>query len=142
MTLFSAFSSSQSQPSDSKKQPRKEKRKQIWDKRYDSARKGQRHNMKLPVEHRARFHEPFDAHLALMLDLLPQLHPTPPLPKETIQSAQRSSPHGCGWTIWISTELRERYRDIKQRYAPKMTHGEFVELLLMVKEEFDRVTVE
>ncbi|KAJ3036598.1 hypothetical protein HK097_003798, partial [Rhizophlyctis rosea] len=113
---------------------RSEKRNPLWDKRYEDSRKGQRHSLKLPVGHKPRFSEPYDEHISYLLTLLTALYPQPDkLPRTMLNQARRSCPSGSSWVVWLSTDLRERYRAVKALYAARnVTHGEFVELLLGV----------
>ncbi|KAJ3038983.1 hypothetical protein HDV00_012741 [Rhizophlyctis rosea] len=121
-------------PSQKPKSLRAEKRNPIWDKRYESSRKGHRHSLKLPIAHKSRFSEPYDEHISYLLNLLTTLYPSPEtLPKGLVGQARRSCPSGSSWVVWLSTEGRERYRAVKQQWAGgsrNVTHGEFVELLL------------
>ncbi|KAI8817340.1 uncharacterized protein EV422DRAFT_508942 [Fimicolochytrium jonesii] len=116
-------------------------RKENWDKIYESSRKGKRHGVKLPVEYRTQFVEPYDHFLTSLLDCffahsveldVDRLNPI-------IDEARRSAPRGTGWTVWLSTEARERYRDAKQLVADaKVTHSEMVYVMLKVQERFGR----
>ncbi|RKO84529.1 hypothetical protein BDK51DRAFT_48922, partial [Blyttiomyces helicus] len=110
-----------------------------WNKQYDKARRP-RHNLKIPLAHRARFHEPYDNFLSSLLDLLP---PAPPAGNQAPLSAlplpaPGKAPRGCNWTVWISTDLHRRFHEGKKVFAPGTTHGQFVEALLLLAEETRR----
>ncbi|TPX65588.1 hypothetical protein SpCBS45565_g05100 [Spizellomyces sp. 'palustris'] len=130
---FNVRSSSSSRPQGLR---RKDMRKEAWDKRYEDSRKGTRHSLKLPTEHRTRFQEPYDSYLSHLLDLFPSPAHGCSIPRSFIDQARRLAPRGSGWTVWLSTELRQKFRDKKSQLVcdGNVTHGEFVELLLSIEE--------
>ncbi|KAI9092153.1 hypothetical protein DFS34DRAFT_633877 [Phlyctochytrium arcticum] len=68
--------------------------------------------------------------------MLDQLPPANTLTHAHIGQVRRLAPRGSGWTVWLSKDLREKFREKKELLAGfgHLTHGEFVELLLQIKE--------
>ncbi|KAI8922396.1 hypothetical protein DFJ77DRAFT_506171 [Powellomyces hirtus] len=104
------------------------KRQDVWNKKYENSRKGTRHCLKLPTEYRARLQVPYDDCLSGLLDRLAQAERPPP--RELLEHARQVAPPGSFWTVWISTELRERFRSAKEKVGADLTHGAFMEVLL------------
>ncbi|KAI8852136.1 hypothetical protein BC829DRAFT_81722 [Chytridium lagenaria] len=106
--------------------------------------RSQRHNLKLASDHRTRFSNPYDDCLDRLVDLLwsyiHSLHPTSTtfsessLPPALIRRARGVAPKGSKWTVWISTELKDKFAHAKDTFAKKWTHAEFVEMLLCIRD--------
>ncbi|EGF82078.1 hypothetical protein BATDEDRAFT_23351 [Batrachochytrium dendrobatidis JAM81] len=100
--------------------------------------KSNRHNLKLPIEYRSRFMTPYDLYIGHLLDITNHLNPKDCAVAS--HDAIQTAPKGSKWTVWIGEELRTRFVDCKQRLLPTGTHGQFIALLLALKEEHTRRT--
>ncbi|KAJ3106578.1 hypothetical protein HDU96_008159 [Phlyctochytrium bullatum] len=100
------------------------------------------------LDHRPRFTNPFDDCLDQLLNnfwrfvVAQPLHtaPNPPPFSESsihpslVRRAKAAAPKGSKWTVWVSTELKDKFAHAKDTFAKKWTHAEFVELLLLIKD--------
>ncbi|KAJ1548707.1 hypothetical protein HK405_000350 [Cladochytrium tenue] len=98
--------------------------------------RSKRHNIKLAVEHRERFCEPYADHLNSLLNALPEITNLEQLHREgriaqLLRSASAKAPKGFGWIVWMPQHIREKFIARKKAFCPKGTHSEFVEFLLL-----------
>ncbi|KAJ3211807.1 hypothetical protein HDU67_004281 [Dinochytrium kinnereticum] len=111
----------------------------------DPSIRSQRHNLKLASDHRPRFSNPFDDCLDSLVNFLwsyvrsQHTDPTIPfsessLPASLVKRARSVAPKGSKWTVWVSTELRDKFAGAKETFASRWTHAEFVELMLIVRD--------
>ncbi|RKO84937.1 hypothetical protein BDK51DRAFT_39542 [Blyttiomyces helicus] len=95
-------------------------------KEYDDRRKGQRHSVKLPPEHRALFREPYDRFLHLLLESFTREQNNPQSVQNALSHARRpGAPVGSTWVVWTSTPLRDQFRNSKARF-PGITNAQNV----------------
>ncbi|KAJ3333247.1 hypothetical protein HDU76_010067 [Blyttiomyces sp. JEL0837] len=100
-------------------------------------KRAKRHNLKLAIELKDRFREPFGEHLSLLMECLvaaKSSHGPPGKPHRLLNEAKLRAPKGCGWTVWLSLAQREKFLLLKSIHAPGTTHTEFIELLLFNNE--------
>ncbi|RKP04265.1 hypothetical protein CXG81DRAFT_16247 [Caulochytrium protostelioides] len=101
---------------------------------YDTGRRKRRHNLKLPLAYRVRFDVPYDEGLQSLLQGLHYVMPPAPWDNATLATARLTAHRGSDWTIWVSDELQQQFHCDKARWAPRATHGEFIELLLQLRD--------
>ncbi|KAJ3276696.1 hypothetical protein HK104_003638, partial [Borealophlyctis nickersoniae] len=87
--------------------------------------------------YRSQFQEPYDHYLSTLLDRLASL-PQSSRRKRANREKYRNAPRGSDWTVWVSSDLQQRFLDAKADLACNFTHGEFVKFLL----ELDDVSKE
>ncbi|KAI9352527.1 hypothetical protein DFJ73DRAFT_830033 [Zopfochytrium polystomum] len=100
-----------------------------------SAPRGKRYNIKLAVELRARFREPYADFINLMLDALPANSSVAAGEVgDLLAAAASKAPKGFGWIVWLPLPIRDKFLERKAVFWPKATHTEFVEFLLLNRE--------
>ncbi|KAJ3353515.1 hypothetical protein HDU91_005885 [Kappamyces sp. JEL0680] len=96
-----------------------------------------RFNLKLPPNIRTLFEEPFDAYLYYLLDISAAL--TGPFDTKLEDRLSELPPNSQGsssrWTLWVSKGIRELFDERKLVLAPAKTHGGFVEMLLVYRNQ-------
>ncbi|KAJ3210162.1 hypothetical protein HDU67_005594 [Dinochytrium kinnereticum] len=97
------------------------------------------------TDHRNRFSNPFDDCLDGLVNLLwgyvrsqhtdsSVPYSESSLPASLVKRARSAAPKGSKWTVWVSTELRDKFAGAKDTFASKWTHAEFVELMLIIRD--------
>ncbi|KAI8911029.1 hypothetical protein EDD86DRAFT_131755 [Gorgonomyces haynaldii] len=93
-----------------------------------------KHNLKLPAAFKQRFQPPYEQYLTYLLEQTRYLNPEVMLGANRLRTLEKEAPRGTGWTVWISTELRQEFMQRKQQLGP-ITHGVFLEILLALLEQ-------
>eukprot|EP00842_Homolaphlyctis_polyrhiza_P001712 jgi/Hompol1/2541/HPOL_006042-RA len=79
---------------------------------------------------------PYDVYIGHLLDVTLEIDAKDcPL---AVHDAILNAPKGSKWTVWIGEEVRNRFIDCKQQMLPNGTHGQFIALLLALKDEHSR----
>ncbi|KAI9205846.1 uncharacterized protein BJ171DRAFT_473869 [Polychytrium aggregatum] len=104
-----------------------------WDKKYELKRAA-RHCLKFCIDHRPLFLEPFDIFLSRLLDDF--VTRSDSISAKMIQYFCDRAPNGTSWTVWVSTATRDKFRQAKAAVGQKLSHAEFVEILLAVSRPY------
>ncbi|KAI8928658.1 hypothetical protein BC831DRAFT_548206 [Entophlyctis helioformis] len=91
-----------------------------------------RHNLKLPSDFKKHFLHPYDAHLRKLLDETANADPAALLGEREMQRLMKHAPHGVGWTIWITTELRDVFMARKAALGPKARHSQLINVMIAI----------
>ncbi|KAI8924249.1 hypothetical protein BC831DRAFT_513507 [Entophlyctis helioformis] len=91
-----------------------------------------RHNLKLPTDFKKHFLHPYDAYLRRLLDETAGINPVALLGANEVQRLLRRAPHGVGWTIWVTTDLRDDFMARKNAMGPNVRHSQLVNVMVAI----------
>nr|KAJ3418190.1 hypothetical protein HK105_000218 [Polyrhizophydium stewartii] len=97
-------------------------------------KRGGRFNIKLPLSMRTKFEAPFDRYLWSLLVETAHLAALPDMTAHEQRIRAVSGSIKSRWTLWVSRHVRDVFYERKQALAPSLTHGQFVEALLILKD--------
>jgi hypothetical protein len=98
-----------------------------------STSKRARHNLKLPLQLKDMFQQPFEEDLQKMIEIGNGLVSIP-FSEVEWNLLLKECPKGSDWTIWLSESIWTLFQSLKSKWAPGLKHAEFVYLLLRIRE--------
>ena len=96
----------------------------------DTSRRS-RFSLKIPLHYRARFRQPFNKFLRNLLSLSDDIDYTSQLMNSSSDiTVTDYTDHKSVWQIWMNQDLKEEYLRAKARMNQRLTHAQFITVLL------------